>query len=226
MEDVDASAGAKLRELLSTVLGSASSAGDLISTALSHARRAELPDDPTKLLSFARAHVIEQLAALVGPRLALTVLEELRARLRDVDAAPASTRQAVSAPRAAAGMLLVDPDAFLRAGLARLLVRETWRVEAVARITDAECSLDAYDVVVVSLRGDLEVKAFARRPGLSALQALVVLTYTPSSELRQTLSGSAVPHELLSSAAPGQVVVARVRELLARVHGKVARAAP
>jgi hypothetical protein len=157
-----------LLALLDMSLGNPVLARAAVAHALANAGRADLPQSPVEMLSFVRAHLTPILTSELGPRLTLTLLDDLEAKLdpEPVDSAvravgssppvpsepPPSTLRRIGTidfrpqptppPATALGVLVVDPDRIGRPSLARALLRAKWGVTVVD--TPAEVSL-AFD---------------------------------------------------------------------------------
>ncbi|MGZ5968867.1 MAG: hypothetical protein ACXWP4_14440, partial [Polyangiales bacterium] len=138
----------ELLERLAVVLGDTREAAQFLATALRAAGRTEVPRDPAQICSFARAHLVEMVAAAVGPRSAMIFLEDLREHFGNgrPPTPPVITRTSQSLKAASDvqirgdEVVIVDDDRFARATLARLLIQAGKHVLA----------YDAFDGVVLS----------------------------------------------------------------------------
>ncbi len=160
-----------LMELLDAAYGDPHGGRVLVQAGLRASRRATLPTDHPSLLAFVRAHLVGPLAAELGPRVVAAFLEDLEQRLRDLAPRPDPLRASASVPtrrsapaptssyapassgvRMRPSVLLVDPDRFARASLARALIAASFDVVPADGPLDVR-SVDAdVDVAIVDMR--------------------------------------------------------------------------
>jgi hypothetical protein len=141
-----------LNELLEAAYGSAEGARAAVERALHIAKRAAFPPSVPELLTFVRAGLLPVLSEDLGPRLAMTVLDdfiakqEIRSGVRTKEATSTPPRgtpvgRISVRPRGAVEprrlrVLLVDADRVGRSALARALVRESCQVTAVGSLDE------------------------------------------------------------------------------------------
>lgn len=160
-----------LVSLLEMAFGGAGEARDAIAQALADSGREELPTDGREIVAFVRAHLLESLTEIIGPRLTMALLDDLAVQLDpdhvssvppapDSQAPPSSVPRPVarmvlnpgSAPRVRGlqlGVLLVDGDRVGRTTLARALLRSQANVTLVDAVGDLVAVLNADEVVDV-----------------------------------------------------------------------------
>jgi hypothetical protein len=215
--------------LLEMAYGSAAYAEAAIAHALSLAGRDELPAAAGDVVAFARAHLTATLAAEVGPRLTMALLDDLVARLEPATAdatslppvsmprpvarvrlAPASRPRVVARPR----VVLVDADRVGRTALARAMVRADWEVTVVESVGDLVAMLasgDPVDAAIVDAQhpsAHTIVEALAaERPGVT-----VVARSADAARARTLLTSLGLArHDVRSRDAPPEELIEAVR---------------
>jgi hypothetical protein len=167
-------------QLLDLSLGNPTVARAAVAHALGVAGRDELPASATELLGFVRAHLVSILTSELGPRLTMTLLDDLEAKLDPAPAdsqvralrpgaphsslPPSSARREIArldfrpnatpAPSALLGVLVIDPDRINRPVLARALLRARWSVTMVdspAELSVAFASGETFGVALVRM---------------------------------------------------------------------------
>lgn len=215
-----------LQHVLATVLGDPVVARNLLDAAVARAgRKAVLPTDPRDLVDFVRAHVVERLSEVVGPRIALAALDEVCERLGTnrspttrrfpsitVNAAddPASRTQARDAM-----ILVADANAFVRASVARLLVQASRSVEVASELGAAHRRLATYAGITAVVRkadATLVARLAAEVPTTCAI---VIATDVASPDLRAAFRRAPL-REIVPDATPARIVVGLLLERLAQ----------
>lgn len=150
-----------LVSLLELSLGNPTVAHAAIAHALVQAGRDALPPTGPEIVDFARAYLMSILTGELGPRLTLTLLEDLVERLDPPPEEPGSgvrTAPPGSMPRriaridfrpsltpaqaAALSVVVVDPDRIRRPALARAMLRAKWAVRAVEAPAELAVAVD------------------------------------------------------------------------------------
>ena len=226
-----------LFELLELSLGSPLVVEAAVAHALAQAGRAELPADGAELLGFVRAHLVAILTSELGPRLTITLLDDLATRLDPgpadaISEVRAATAPPFSGPRPAGehptssrpsgqlgvlGVLLIDPNRVARTALARALLRARWNVTVVDTHAELLLVLDAGEHFAVALVDTRHPEAMellgtlaVRHPGVS----VVARTYDPA-HLRGALEKLGVTRfDLRSADAPAEELVDAIRRTL------------
>jgi hypothetical protein len=220
----------ELLERLTWVLGDRVEAARMLAAALESAGRTRVPPEPAKLTAFARAHVVERLAALVGPRSAMVFLEDLRDRFgvrgTGDHAIPTRTSQTFAAPSASgvkerpAEVLVVDGDRFARSAIARLLIQAGPRVTGFDAFGEVAPST-GWAAVIVALRScdRSELVELARLLEEAPAKCVVVLA-DRAQEVE--LVTRAVSAQILPTSTPAAAVAAVVLAALGEA-GAVAK---
>jgi CheY-like chemotaxis protein len=155
-----------LLRVLDTAFGDDHSGRVLLHAALRSARRASLPTEREAVLDFVRAHLVSSLTVELGPRIVSALLDELADELAKVDDGPPSSRHPVdpvdrpmvtsevpksSGVRLRSSVILVDPDRFARANLARTLVTGSCDVAAAESPLDIRSFDGRLDVAIINM---------------------------------------------------------------------------
>jgi len=179
----------------------------LVEEALERSGRAEAPDDPDDLLSFAKAHLIDDLVAALGAREVSGFLDDLRENARMIS----GVRHRDAHMRAL--VALVDGDAFRRASTARLLVARHLEVIVARKLEELTTAQLEPEVLILdhdeALSAALYIVVAAPR-----FRASVVLRTKQPTAARAMLERAGIErYEIIVTTAPIDVVSAAERLL-------------
>lgn len=223
-----------LHEALALLLGDAVSARAVIAAALESAGRTEVPRDPRALVPFVRAHVVERIAELAGPRLALAFLEDLRARagvstdrpihgLAQMQAPPSSSlprklalRPTSEPPRDRYGtrarrpeVVIVESDRFARSQLARVLVRGGADVSPYETV-ETQLAVNEVQVLVAGIHTARDLADLSLAIGTRRIGYLVLVVDAGVRDAECVARTSSVRYEIVPSSAPPSSAAALV----------------
>ena len=205
-----------LIDRLSLLVGSDQAAVALVHQALRNARRDALPMG-AELGEFVRAHMIDLVAARVGPRLTAALLAELDEFLRNdrMHSQPAPVTPRVEPVRALPCIVVVERDVLTRANLARTMIRGGFEVRAAAELDDLRRLEPPVDVVLIDI---------AKRDPAALHHALAahvpppaVMAWTSEKRLTATriLREAQIEHgEVIPRSASTAELLAVIRQLL------------
>ena len=202
-----------LGEKLAARVGDANAAR-LIEDALARSAREEVPSDVEDLLSFTKAHLIDDLVTAIGARAVHAFLDDLREAAR--------TRSGVrTTPRDESSMraivALLDPDVFRRANIARQLIAKKLQVLAIHKVDDllAHAPSARPDVILLDAEAASSAALF-RVLSLPNYDPGVVVMASDESTGRRALENAGVAiFEVTASKVPAELAAA-VDRVLAR----------
>lgn len=181
----------------------------LVDDVLERTGRTEVPDDPDELLSFVKAHLIDDLVAAVGARAVSGFLEDLRDSARLISGVHTRDSQPGRAVIA-----LVDRDHFRRAGTARLLLARSLEVAVASKLEELFETPLRPDVLILEHDEALSAALFVVLSQPRFRPAIVLRTHEPGAAM-EILERAGVDHyEIVATSVPADVVGA-VERLLA-----------
>jgi hypothetical protein len=208
----------ELLEQLTWVLGDRVEAARMLASALEASGRTRVPPEPTKLIAFVRAHLLERVSAVVGPATSMVFLEDLRdkfgvrrtgdqARISET-ARPSATASGIK--ERLAEILIVDRDRFARSALARLLCQSGTRVVGYDEFGEVTPAV-SYAAVVAAIRNREELVGLARLLEETSCPCILVL----ADDAREAeLATRAIMAQILPLDTPAAAVCAVVLEAL------------
>lgn len=201
-----------LGERLAARVGEAT-AGRLIAEALARSARHEVPTDVEDLLSFTKAHLIDDLVTAIGARAVPAFLDELReaARLRS---GVRSTARDDSEMRAVVALL--DRDVFRRANTARQLIARKLQVLAIHKVDDLITEGARPDVIILDEDAMYSPGLF-RVLSLQGFDPAIVLAARDEETGRRALENAGVAvYEVTTTHTPVELAAATDRVLSRR----------
>jgi hypothetical protein len=185
-------------------------AKQLVDEAIERTGRSAAPDDPDELLAFAKAHLIDDLVAAIGPRAVSGFLDDLREGARLISGVRARDQET-----ARALVALVDNDLFRRAGTARLLLARNLEVVVANKLEGLFATPFRPEVLVLEHDEALSAALFILLAQPKFRPAIVVRTKEHPDAAAGILEKAGVEKfEIIATTAPADAVAA-VERLLA-----------
>lgn len=187
-------------------------ASKIVNEALERSGRTDLPEEPDELVSFTKAHLIDDLVAAIGGREVSGFLDDLEESARLTSGVrgrdPGSARATV---------VLVDNDLFRRAGLARSLVARRLNVIPASTLEDLINTRSRPAVLILDHDAALSAAFLIvlSQPGFRP--AVVVRTNEHPVAATRTLERAGVDVYEIVAGATGSEVVAAVERVLERL---------
>lgn len=183
-------------------------AAQLVEDALERSGRTEVPDHLDDLLSFTKAHLIDDLVAALGGREVSGFFDELE------DAARLASGVRRSAPHeeVRAVAVVIDRDVFRRANTARQLIARRIQVVVVHQLEELIEEPIRPDVLVLDEEDALTGSLF-RVLSLPGFDPAIVLRSSNESAARTLEHAGVKAYELTSSQAPVELALAVERVL-------------
>ena len=183
-------------------------AKQLVDEAIVRAGRSEPLDDPDELLSFAKAHLIDDLVAAVGAREVSAFLDDLRESARLISGV--RSRE----PNTARGVIaLVDNDLFRRAGSARLLLARHLEVVVANHLEDLATTPLRPEVLILEQDEALSAGLFLLLANPKFRPAIVIRTRDPGAAMQILERAGVERYEIVATTTPADMVAAVERLL-------------